>query len=496
MKQLNFTWKLLWLLLASEQSLGSKAISHSFVEIDVTDFGAIGDGVTDDTNALRKIFLDLQDKETTQIIHFPANKTFVTAPLNLSSNLILQVDGRIEAITNASQNFNSQWPQIPPLEAYSSSEDNGRYLQYQSFIYSTGATNIVIQGQGTIDGKGEWWWDKFKHDSASLPAGRPNLIQFVNCTNVEISGVSLIQSPFWTIHPVQSKDIHIHHIKIRAPMYAPNVDGIDPDSSQNVLIEYNDISCGDDHIAIKAGRCGLGDSWIDKTPCQDDPNFLSGNYKTANVTIRYNIFRIGMGIAIGSEISGGVEDVNVYQNIIGLCEHGSEDPSKSCGWGYAIHIKTTLTRGGFFRNIQFASNIIYNTTGFLLVETDYQSHTNSLPPYPTTEIKNISILANSGLGKATGVTFGCSEYMPCKEIEVKNNWIVNGDSGIYSCSNVTSYKVENNSPPGLEECMKHSTDNDKFLLVSERMRDANPRLGSSLMRKLARKWNLVHPGLT
>lgn len=428
--------------------------------LDVAEFGAVGDGITEDTVAIRRAIAYAADSTSSirKIIHFPANKTFVSAPLNLTSNMVLQIDGVLKAITNTSENFEEKWPQILPLENYASSEDNGRYLQYQAFLYSRSATNVTIQGSGVVDAMGPWWWYAFHHDRQALAAGRPNLIQLVNCKNVEITGILLKDSPFWTIHPVFCDNVHIHHMSIRAPMYAPNVDGVDPDSSSNVLIEHNDISCGDDHIAVKSGRCGLGTSWIDGLNCLDNLKFASGDFLMSNLTIRYNIFRIGMGIALGSEISGGVENVNIHNNVIGLCEHGHEDPNKSCGWGHAFHIKTTLTRGGYFRNVRFANNVIYNNTGVVFIETDYQSNFQKPPPYPTTEIKNISIVGNSAIGEAHAMTFGCSKYMPCKEMTVKDNWIAYGnDNGVYDCSNVTSYDIANNSPSGLEECMKAST---------------------------------------
>lgn len=284
---LLFFNSILWLL-----AEGSHSSNH--LVLDVTEFGAVGDGITEDTAAIRRaISYAFDDDSHSKIVLFPSNKTFISAPLNLTSNMIFQVDGVLKAITNSTQDFDKKWPQIPPLGNYAASEDNGRYLQYQAFLYSHSANNITIRGSGVIDAMGPWWWYAFLHNSHSLPAGRPNLIQFVNCSDVEITGVLLKDSPFWTIHPVLCDNVHIHHMAIRAPMYAPNVDGIDPDSSSNVLIEYNDISCGDDHIAVKAGRCGLGNSWIDGLKCQDDPRFASGELKMSNLTIRYNIFRIG-----------------------------------------------------------------------------------------------------------------------------------------------------------------------------------------------------------
>ena len=475
-----FRWTWLWMLIQYASSGGVEDTEARLI-LDVTDFGAIGDGIQEDTLAIREalsqatLLTRLEEEETfTQrspsvTVYFPKDRVFVSAPLNLSSNVILHVDGTLRAITNATSgiDFDESWPQLPPLPSYGNSEDNNRYLQYQAFLYASEATNIVIQGEGTIDTQGAWWWDAFRNRPSTLPAGRPNLLQFVNCSNIEITGVTMKDSPFWTIHPVYCTDVHIHHIKIRAPLYAPNVDGIDPDSSRNVLIEFNDVSCGDDHIAIKAGRCGDGSTSIDSINCLTDDHFRLGSYITSNITIRYNIFRTGMGIALGSELSGGIEYVNAYQNIIGLCEHGHDSPERSCGWGHAIHLKTTLTRSGFLRHLQFYDNTIYNNTGFLFLETDYQDNKHKLPPnFPTTKIQNISIRGNSGLGMAVGVTLGCSNYLQCNQIQVKDNWILHGTSANYFCSYVHSYHVENNFPAGLEACMYESMNRTEPLVFS------------------------------
>lgn len=76
---------------------------------------------------------------------------------------------------------------------------------------------------------------------------------------------------------------------------------------------------------------------------------------------RYNTFRIGMGISVGSESSGGVKDIYIHDNVVGVCEAGS-CLDTCCGWGPGIHIKTTLTRGQFLSNIIVENNTIYNNT--------------------------------------------------------------------------------------------------------------------------------------
>merc|ERR1739848_612613 len=131
-------------------------------------------------------------------------------------------------------------------------------------------------------------------------------------------------------------------------MYAPNADGVDPDSSKNVLIEDNDISCGDDHVAIKSGLSSLAR--------ESFPSMA-----TMNVTVRNNMLRIGMGISIGSETAGGISGINIYNNVI----HGG-------GWSIGLHVKTALNRGNVLENVVFRNNTIFNTTGFINMQTNYQ----------------------------------------------------------------------------------------------------------------------------
>jgi polygalacturonase len=289
----------------------SDATAHISIDdyppvLNVLDFGAKGDGIADDTYTLR-MTLDEAASLGGAIVLLPENYSFVSGPLNLTSNIILQVDGALRALTWST----TYWPQIPPLEVYGCSED-GPVLQYQPFLYATNCQNIKIIGKGTIDGNGQPWWDVFKSNRRIFTGGRPNLVQMVHCHDIEITGVTLKDSPFWCLHPVLSTNIHIHHMKIRSPMYSPNSDGIDPDSCRNVMIEHNDISCGDDHIAIKSGRCGGGAP----IECNGADAFTNGTYETVNVTVRKNIFRIGMGIALGNYFSvfQGAEFYHIRNN--------------------------------------------------------------------------------------------------------------------------------------------------------------------------------------
>jgi polygalacturonase len=419
---------------------------------DVGDHGVVGDGLHDDTMAMQQLLDAVPDNSTVVI---PDDMIVISGPLTVTAHhFTLRVNGMLRAIEVDAIILENVWPQISPLESYGFSDDLNRYMQYQSLIYAAHVTHFRLTGTGVIDGRGANWWDAFRNHPGMLLAGRPNLIQIVNSSHVEIDSVELRDSPFWTVHPVLCEYVHIHHTTIRAPLYAPNVDGIDPDSCQNVLIEYNDVACGDDHIAIKAGLCA-GKGVLKCT----DPVWSSGVLATRNVTVRYNTFRTGMGIAVGSESSGSITDVAIYNNSIGLCETGSATPV-SCGWGPALHLKTTITRGGSVERISFSHNKVYNTSMFIMVEMSYQSNHNEPLPvdYDATTVRDIVFDSNEALGSAVEAAFECSPYDACRHISVMNNVIHNAGPGRdpWTCKYITDYAVRDNYPSGLTECMEQS----------------------------------------
>lgn len=149
----------------------------------VTDFGAVGDARTDDSASISRALAAAANAPPSVVV-FPAGLIFLSGPLNLSNSMTLQVDGTLRAISGNNTDTglayirDGGWPQIPPLPSYGDSRD-GPYLQYQAFLYATGVTDVVINGSGTIDGQGDWWWANQRNRSV-VRAGRPNLVQFVN----------------------------------------------------------------------------------------------------------------------------------------------------------------------------------------------------------------------------------------------------------------------------------------------------------------------------
>ena len=192
-------------------------------------------------------------------------------------------------------------------------------MNYSPLIYAYQEKNIAITGEGTIDGNGSpdtWWaisrrpaktghkmlgeWseantpiqERIEGDSGDL---RTQSVNMVECENILISGITLIRSPFWVLHPLFCKNVTVKGVKV--DNNAPNGDGCDPESGDGVLIEDCYFHTGDDCIAIKSGRNGDG---------------IRANIPSQNIIVRQCQMNDGHGgVVIGSEISGGCKNVFV-----------------------------------------------------------------------------------------------------------------------------------------------------------------------------------------
>ena len=191
-----------------------------------------------------------------------------------------------------------------------------------------------------------------------------------------------------------------------------------------------------------------------------DVAWSSGTYRTENITVQHSTFGRGMGIAIGSEMSGGIQNVYIYNNTIGLCDTGSED--NGCGWGPALHVKTTISRGGYIQNVIFHHNDIWNTSMFILLEIGYQTNASELPPlnYAATKVQNITFSSNKALGSAKSVTLHCSMYDYCHNLSIVDNFISTASSqnNPWNCQYIADdFIVAHNYPPGLKKCLHNAT---------------------------------------
>ena len=270
--------------------------------ISITRFGAHGDGSWDNSKAFEEAF-----SNPGVIIDVPSG-IWMTGPVTLKSDTTLNLlDGAIIKFIDNPELYRPVYTRW----------EGARCWAMHPCIYAEKAENVSVTGSGVIDGSGRNWWKairekkanakgpetKYEKELASLNVGyekqpsggggrqfqflRPALVQFNRCHNVTLSGVKLINSPFWTVHPIFTDDIKIENITIFNPADSPNTDALDIDSCTNVVIRGCYINVGDDGICIKSGA---------------DADGIAANAPTHNVLVENcTVSSAHGGAVIGSE---------------------------------------------------------------------------------------------------------------------------------------------------------------------------------------------------
>lgn len=270
---------------------------REYVTLDVRKFGAKGDGIQDDTIFIQTA-INCCPKDGRVYL---GEGTYKVTSLFLKDDLNMELaKGAVISAFTQREKFS-----ILPgtIESYDETEDynlgswEGNPLpMYASIITGIHVKNVLITGEGTLDGNGgfENWWS-YKREKG-MPF-RPRMIFLNRCENVVIQGITIKNSPSWTVHPYFSNELKFIDLKIQNPADSPNTDGMDPESCKNVYIIGVHFSVGDDCIAIKSGKIYMGAKF--KTPCE-------------NMLIRNCLMEKGHGaVTIGSEMAGGVKNLLV-----------------------------------------------------------------------------------------------------------------------------------------------------------------------------------------
>ena len=286
--------------------------------LNVLDFGAKGDGETDDTAMIQAAILCCPDDGRVLV---PPGE-YVTGPLFLKSHLTLEIaDGAVLKLLTDRTKF----PILPGETPANNPHGEvllGLFEGCRTDGFAAALTGIdlidtAVIGEGTIDGRAgesDWWINPKERRLAC----RGNLLYTQRCKGITVQGLTFLNSPSWNIHPAFSEDLDFVDIKIRAPWDSPNTDGFDPESCRHVRLLGAEISVGDDCIAIKSGKIELGRKY--KTPCED-------------LEIGWCALLDGHGgVTVGSEMAGGVKNVEAHH-----CYMRGNDR--------ALRIKTRRDRG-------------------------------------------------------------------------------------------------------------------------------------------------------
>ncbi|HEY1113063.1 MAG TPA: glycoside hydrolase family 28 protein [Chitinophagaceae bacterium] len=382
-------------------------------------------------------------------VYFPAGK-YLTGPIHLKSNITIFIDAGAEL--HFSDNFDHYLPMVP------SRWEGTDVTNFSPFFYAYKAENIAIRGRGLINGHGKKWWDfsegyneknprskwQLEFDRLNKDILRPDLkgwvergflrppfIQPMYCKNVLIEGITIINSPFWTVNPQFCENVTITGVTINNPP-SPNTDGINPESCNNVHISNCHISVGDDCITIKSGKDRAGRKMA--TPAE--------NYTITNCTMLSG----HGGVVIGSEMSGGVKKI-----VISNCVFDGTDRG--------IRIKTARGRGGVVEDIRVSNIIMKNIRDQAIVlDMQYARTTPEPVSERTPQFRNIHFSNITAQTKQAIFINGLTE-MPIEDITF-NDIQIEAQTGalIKEAKNIEFHKVRINTKQGPALVAENVTD--------------------------------------
>lgn len=427
------------------------------LRVSVKDFGGVGDGVTLNTEAFAKAMKHLSDKGGGHL-DVPAG-IWLTGPIEILSNCDLHVT------PNAVIIFDPDRDLYPIIQTVFEGLDTRRC---ESPVHAEGARNISITGGGVLDGSGEAWrmvkkskltdgeWRKLvasggivsrdgriwypdegfekatMFSNMNVPSVdlteeqwneiksflRPNMVSLRNCENVLLEDCSFQNSPCWNVHPLMCKNLIVNRVNIRNPYYSQNGDAIDVDSCENVLITNSTFDAGDDGICIKSGRDADGRRRA--RPCK--------NLIVDNCTV----FHGHGGFTVGSEMSGGVENIKVSN-------------CRFLGTDVGLRFKSKRGRGGVVKNIYindiYMKDILADAILFDLfyggksaveaaAEKDETVNVPAVPVDETTpEFRDIYISNVCCNGASKAMLFNGLPEMPVTNINV-SDCTITADEGI------------------------------------------------------------------
>ncbi|TYK10560.1 putative polygalacturonase [Cucumis melo var. makuwa] len=349
------------------------------------DFGAKGDGISNDTQALMEAWKVACSFPTRARIVFPASNTFLVHPLELHGPCRSRVTLRIHGIINAPKDPNA-WAGLNP----------------RKWLYFCGVNHLTLEGGGEINGMGyEWWMSSCKINSTNVISFPNPAITFHKCKNVKIHHLLVIDSQQMHVAFTNCLRVVASNLKVIAPAFSPNTDGIHISASRGVMVKNSIISTGDDCVSI------VGNS--------------------SRILIKDIACGPGHGISIGSlgkqNTSAQVRNVRVDGAVLSNTKNGAR-------------IKTWQGGSGSATDITFKNMLMKNVSNPIIIDQYYcDSNLPCANQTSAVKVENTSFIHIKGTTATNeAIKFACSDTLPCVGLYLEDILLLSKDAEISTSS--------------------------------------------------------------
>ncbi|XP_047165310.1 probable polygalacturonase At1g80170 isoform X1 [Vigna umbellata] len=341
----------------------------------VGDYGAKGDGLHNDTEAFLEAWGIACSLAGFINLVFPSGETFLIYQVDIGgpcrSKIILTISGTIVA------------PQDPAVWLG---------LNQRKWLYFHGVNHLTVDGGGSVNGMGEEWWARSCKINSTNPCHpAPTALTFHRCKDLKVRNLMLINSQRMHLSFTNCMRVVASHLKVLAPAFSPNTDGIHISASKGVQVRDSVIRTGDDCISIVRNSSRV---WIRNIYCGP-----------------------GHGISIGS--LGKLKTWESVQNVIveGAYLYNTDN---------GLRIKTWQGGSGLASKITFQNILMENVSNPIIIDQYYCDSQHPCENQTSAvRVENISFIDVQGTSASDeAIKFACSDISPCEDLYLENIFLV------------------------------------------------------------------------